>query len=548
MAQFDLHEIAFPTLDDTQIAELGDCTAATLSTYAAGDVLFHVGDRNFKFFVVRSGEIEILDPSGDRPTTIAVHGRGEFTGDVSHLNGTPAIVTAVALSDCQVYAISNELLKQVINQCPNLGDIILRAFMARRQLVRESGTFTGVRVIGSRYSPDTFRIRDFLAKNLVLFTWIDLEANPDVDQLLKHFGVSEAETPIVVCSEHMLRNPSNRVLAEAAGIRKPLERTVYDLAVVGAGPAGLAAAVYGASEGLKTLVLERTAPGGQAGSSMRIENYLGFPMGLTGSELAERAVLQANKFGAVLSIATPVTGVTFNDAYSVVALDDGETVVAKCLLVATGADYRRLEVDGCERFEGSGVFYAATPNEVQQCRGADVAVVGGGNSAGQAAVFLAGQARRVYILIRGVDLYKQMSSYLAHRIEQTANIEVLTHTSVERMLGNGQLSTIEVRNRVAGETRTLPIAALFSFIGAVPRTEWLPKEIETDARGFVRTGPTVEKLSAGATRREPFHLETSRRGVFAAGDVRANSVKRVASAVGEGSMAIQFVHEDLKEM
>ena len=425
MAQFDLHEIAFPTLDDTQIAKLGDCTAATLSTYAAGDVLFHVGDRNFNFFVVRSGEIEILDPSGDRPTTIAVHGRGEFTGDISHLNGTPAIVTAVALSDCQVYAISSELLKQVINQCPDLGDIILRAFMARRQLVRESGTFTGVRVIGSRYSPDTFRIRDFLAKNLVLFTWIDLEANPDVDQLLKHFGVSEAETPIVVCSEHMLRNPSNRVLAEAAGIRKPLERTVYDLAVVGAGPAGLAAAVYGASEGLKTLVLERTAPGGQAGSSMRIENYLGFPMGLTGSELAERAVLQANKFGAVLSIATPVTGVTFNDAYSVVALDDGETVVAKCLLVATGADYRRLEVDGCARFEGSGVFYAATQNEVQQCRGADVAVVGGGNSAGQAAVFLAGQARRVYILIRGDDLYTQMSSYLAHRIEQMANIEVL---------------------------------------------------------------------------------------------------------------------------
>ena len=350
MAQFDLHEIAFPTLTEAQIAQLGSCTGASLSKHAAGDVLVHVGDRDFKFFVVRSGEIEILDQTGDTPTTIAVHGPGEFTGDVSHLTGTPAIFTAVALSDCEVYAISGTLLKQVINQCPDLGDIILRAFMARRQLVRESGMFTGLRVVGSRYSPDTFRIRDFLAKNLVLFTWIDIEANPDVDQLLKHFGLTEADTPVVICKEHLLRNPSNRQLADAVGLHKLLERTVYDLAVVGAGPAGLAAAVYGASEGLNTVVLERTAPGGQAGSSMRIENYLGFPTGLTGSDLAERAVLQANKFGAVLSIPAPVTGVSFNGGYSVIALDGGDTVITKCLLVATGADYRRLDVEGCCAF------------------------------------------------------------------------------------------------------------------------------------------------------------------------------------------------------
>jgi thioredoxin reductase (NADPH) len=548
MANFELHEIAFPTLTDAQIAQLGSCTAASLSSYAAGDVLIHFGDREFKFFVVRSGEVEILDQTGETPKTIAIHSRGEFTGDVSHLTGTPAIFSAVALSDCEVYAISGALIKQVINQCPDLGDIILRAFMARRQLVRESGTFTGLRVIGSRYSPDTFRIRDFLAKNLVLFTWTDLEANPDVDQLLRHFGVTEAETPIVVCPQHMLRNPSNRDLADAVGILKVLERTVYDLAVVGAGPAGLAAAVYGASEGLNTVVLERTAPGGQAGSSMRIENYLGFPTGLTGSELAERAVLQANKFGAVLSVPAPVTGVTFNGGYSVIALEGGDSIITKCLLVATGADYRRLEVEGCARFEGSGVFYAATQNEVQQCRGANVVVVGGGNSAGQAAVFLAGQASQVFILIRGDDLYKQMSTYLARRIEQTANIEVLLNTSVECMLGDGHLSTIIVVNASTGEKRTLQVAALFSFIGAVPRTDWLPDDIETDAKGFVRTGPAVEKLSDGVTRREPFLLETSRRGVFAAGDVRASSVKRVASAVGEGSMAIQFVHEYLKEM
>ena len=548
MAQFDLHEIAFPSLDDTQIAKLGSCTATSVTKYTSGDVLVQVGDRDFKFFVVRSGEIEILDQTGETPTTIAVHGRGEFTGDVSHLTGTPAIFTAVALSDCEVYAISSALLKEVINQCPDLGDIILRAFMARRQLVRESGTFTGVRVIGSRYSPDTFRIREFLAKNLVLFTWTDIEANPDVDTLLRHFGVTEAETPIVVCPKHVLRNPSNRELAEGAGIRKVLERTVYDLAVVGAGPAGLAAAVYGASEGLNTVVLERTAAGGQAGSSMRIENYLGFPAGLKGSDLTEAAVIQASKFGAVLTVGTPVTGVTFNGGYSEIGLDDGQSIVAKSLLVATGADYRRLEVDGCERFEGCGVYYSATPNEAKQCKGADAAVVGGGNSAGQAAVYLAGQARSVYLLIRGGDLYKQMSSYLAHRIAGTPNIEILLDTTIEHMLGDGQLTTIEVVNRKTGDRRALNIAALFSFIGASPRTGWLPKDIETDARGFVRTGSTVEKLSDGATRREPFHLETSRRGVFAAGDVRADSVKRVASAVGEGAMAIQFVHEYLKEM
>jgi thioredoxin reductase (NADPH) len=352
----------------------------------------------------------------------------------------------------------------------------------------------------------------------------------------------------VACSEHFLRNPTNRELADVAGIRKSIEQTVYDLAVVGAGPAGLAAAVYGASEGLNTVILERTAPGGQAGSSMRIENYLGFPTGLTGSELTERAVLQANKFGALISIPAPVTSLAFTGGYSVITLDDGETVAAKCLLVATGADYRRLEVEGCARFEGSGVFYAATPNEVQQCRGSNVVVVGGGNSAGQAAVFLASQASQVYLVVRSDTLYKQMSAYLAQRIELTENVEVLLDTTVERMLGNGQLQAVEVANRRSGERRTLQAAALFSFIGAVPRTEWLPKDIETDDRGFVRTGPAVERLSDGATRRPPYLLETSRRGVFAAGDVRASSVKRVASAVGEGSMAIQFVHEYLKEM
>ena len=324
-------------------------------------------------------------------------------------------------------------------------------------------------------------------------------------------------------------------------------RKSYDLVVVGAGPAGLAAAVYGASEGLSTLVLERIGPGGQAGRSMRIENYLGFPTGITGGELAERAVVQANKFGADLPVPTPVIGLTFDDGCPVVHLDDGETVTARCLLIATGADYRRLGVEGCERFEGRGVYYAATMNEASMCRGSEVVVVGGGNSAGQAVVFLAGQVRKVYLLIRGDNLAKDMSDYLARRIEQTPNVEILCNTEVREMRGDDYLAAVDVANDKTGEARTLRVAALFSFIGAVPRTDWLPPEIERDGKGFVRTGPDLAASAHWDAQRPPFLLETSRPGVFAAGDVRSGSIKRVASAVGEGAMAVQFVHQYMKE-
>jgi thioredoxin reductase (NADPH) len=383
----------------------------------------------------------------------------------------------------------------------------------------------------------------------VLFTWVDIETDPQVDRLLKQFGVTEADTPVVACSTMLLlRNPSNRDLADRIGIRQPLEQAVYDLTVVGSGPAGLAAAVYGASEGLRTLVLERTAPGGQAGSSMRIENYLGFPTGLTGSELTDRAIIQANKFGARLAIATPVTGLVFDKTYPVVHLEGGETVTTKCLLIATGVDYRRLAVEGCEQYEGRGVYYAATVTEAQLCRGAQVVMVGGGNSAGQAAVFLAQHAGQVLLLIRGGDLYKDMSSYLAKRIEQTANIEVLYNTTIQRMRGDGHLSAVDILSSKTGQERTVETPAVFSFIGAVPRTDWLPPEIERDAQGFIRTGAALAQSPHWSGRRQPFLLETSRAGVFAAGDVRSDSVKRVASAVGEGAMAVRFVHEYLKEM
>ena len=549
MSEPNLQSVAFPTLDEEQINALGNCTDAKSRLFRDGQTLFAAGDRDMRFFIVKSGEVEIVDRSGDEPKTITVHRKGGFTGDISHLTGLPAVVSAVARGECEVYEVSRDALRRVLNQCPTISDIILQAFIARRQLLRESPNFTGLRVIGSRYSQDTFRVRDFLSKNRILFTWVDVETDPAVDGLLRQFGVSESDTPVVACGRMvLLRNPTNRQLADAVGIRQPLQNQIYDLVIIGAGPAGLAAAVYGASEGLRTVVLETSAPGGQAGGSMRIENYLGFPTGLTGSELADRAILQVNKFGAHLSVPAPVTRLAFDSGYTIVHLDGSETVTAKCLLIATGADYRRLGVEGADRFEGTGVYYAATVAEGQLCSGYQVVIVGGGNSAGQAAVFLASHAGHVLLLLRGDDLYKNMSSYLARRIEQTGNIEVLSNTTIRRMNGDTHLRSVDIASSKTGEERTVEAAGVFSFIGADPRTGWLPPEIERDAKGFVRTGADLARSRYWTSARQPFLLETSRTCVFAAGDVRSGSVKRVASAVGEGAMAVQFVHECLRHM
>jgi thioredoxin reductase (NADPH) len=545
-----LHAIAFPRLDDPQIQSLERCAGVERRRCRDGERLFQAGDRDFGFFVVLSGEVAIVDESNDPPRTLFIHHRGEFTGDVAHLTGRASVVSAAARGDVEVCGVSADGLREIMNRFPALGDLILQAFIARRQLLLESGSFVGVRVIGSRYSQSTYCIRDFLSRNHVNFTWLDLESDPEVKQLLDQLGIRESETPVVAWGRRLLlRNPSLRELAEALGLRPSLDRTTYDLAVVGAGPAGLAAAVYAASEGLSTIVLEQSAHGGQAGTSARIENYLGFPIGISGSELTERAVLQAGKFGAVLPVATCVTGLSFENAYSILRLEGGETISAKCLLIATGAVYRRLTDAGCEPFEGRGVYYAATRNEAQMCRDATVVVVGGGNSAGQGAVFLASLARKVVLVIRHADLRRDMSSYLAKRIEDTPNIEVLPNTAVRRMHGDEVLAGVEVENLETRERRTIQTPALFSFIGASPRTEWLPSEIERDEKGFLRTGLDLAQSSGWrGSRRQPFLLETSRPGVFAAGDVRAGSVKRVASAVGEGAMTVQFVHEYLKKM
>lgn len=539
---------AFPVLDEKQIQAVAEF--AKCKTYADGDVLFRAGETDFMFHIVKKGAIKIIDRSSGEPCTLLTHEVGEFTGDLANLTGRTSNVDGIAVGETEVYEVCEPDLRHIIAERPGLSDIILQTFIARARALSENESFTGLRVIGSRFSTDTFRIRDFLSKNHVLYTYFDFETDKEVGALLKVFDVKETDLPVVGYGQDwLLKNPWNDELAEKIGIKRDvIGNKIFDLAIVGAGPAGLAAAVYGASEGLNTIVLEQMAAGGQAGTSSKIENYLGFPTGLSGAELAGRATLQAEKFGALLSIPSEVKQLEFANDLSVLHLKGGKTLRAKALVIATGANYRKLDVPNREKFDGAGVYYAATQMEAQICGGDQVIVVGGGNSAGQASIFLSETARRVIHIIRGDDLSKSMSDYLVQRIYQTKNIELLTETEITKMDGGEHLEEVELTNRKTSETRTERVAGVFSFIGASPCTKWLPEEIETDEKGFVSTGAHVAGSKKWTLQRPPFYLETSRAGVFAAGDVRCDSVKRVASSVGEGSMTIAFVHQYLSKL
>ncbi|CAN5804155.1 FAD-dependent oxidoreductase [soil metagenome] len=539
-----------PTLREDQI-EILKRYGQTRKT-EVGDILFRAGDTQNDFIVVLEGEVDVVDDFAGEARTVGVFLPGRFLGELNMLTGQAMYLSAMVRKDGEVLAIPRERLKEVVTEEPNLSDIILRAFLARRSYMMRTGV--GLRIIGSRHSSDARRLREFAARNRLPHVWIELEEDPGAEALLERFGAKPSEAPVTIWQgEEVLKNPTNPEFAHAVGLEidVPWERT-YDLVVVGAGPAGLGASVYGASEGLSTLALESVALGGQAGTSSRIENYPGFPAGLSGFELASRVLVQADKFGARTAVPQEAIGLRREDGHYTVELSDGGEVAARSVIAASGARYRRLKVARLGRFEGVSVHYAATEAEALRCEGDEVAVVGGGNSAGQAALFLAGRTRKVYLLIRGEDLSKSMSRYLVDRIMNTENVELLARTEVRELLGEDRLEGIFVEDNRSGAHRTLGARALFAFIGAEANTSWLQGAVELDERGFVLTGKELEgtALGEGAWQerlREPYLQETSMPGVFAAGDVRSGSIKRCASAVGEGAMAVRLVHQYLAD-
>jgi thioredoxin reductase (NADPH) len=465
------------------------------------------------------------------------------------LSGRAALVMARVAADGEVLELSAPALREAVDEEPELGEVIVKAFLMRRSLLLSDG-FAGLKIIGSRFSVDAHGLRDFATRNAIPFTWIDLESDPQAEQLLRQLGIPASDTPVVIGREgKFLRRPSIQELASCAGLGITLDPAeMHDLVVVGAGPAGLAAAVYGASEGLDVVVLERLATGGQAGTSSRIENYLGFPAGISGPELTRNALLQAQRFGARITVPGIVARLGVEEGVRIVTLEDGTTLRTRCVLVATGVSYRRLDLPRFREFEGAGVYYAATDLEARLCRGDDVVVVGAGNSAGQAIVHLSRYARTVHVVVRGDDLGKSMSRYLVDRVEHIANVVIHRGAVVSAVEGDGHLAAVRIRGG-AGETG-VSTPALFLFIGADPNTSWLSGCLDLDGRGFVLTGAQLPRETADQPRwtalgRTPFLLETSLPGVFAAGDVRSGSVKRCASAVGEGAITVSFVHQHI---
>jgi thioredoxin reductase (NADPH) len=540
----------FPVLTAAQIGRLA--AHGQRRHVQPGEVLVGPGLAEHSLFVVVAGELEVVRVSRGSEQVFTRHRPGQFSGEISTLVGRRPVATLRAAEGSEVIELRRDALLALVQEDAEFSEILMRAFILRRALLFADGV-GDVLILGSEFSPRTLAIRDFLARNAHPARYIDLDRDSTAQELLDHFQVSADEIPLVVCGELLLRNPDNAQIADCLGFNLAIdvdERHLRDVVIVGAGPAGLGAAVYAASEGLDVLLIETSSPGGQAGASMRIENYLGFPSGITGQELATRAFTQAQKFGAQAMIARSAARLGRDQGSYFVEIDDGRRVRARTVVIASGAEYRGLPVDDVSRFNNAGVYYLASPAEAQLCKGEAVIVVGGGNSAGQAAVFLANTASRVIVVVRR-DLAGSMSRYLVRRIEESPSIEVWARCEVVAVEGGRYLERVRCRNGQTGVETVESVRHLFVMTGAVPATRWLGDCVAFDDRGFVKTGPQLTGqdlyLAQWPLARAPHLLETSRPGVFAVGDVRGGNIKRVASAVGEGAIAVAFIHQVLRE-
>ena len=536
----------FPTLSAVQIARIE--RLARRRTVEQGEILVEVGDAVVPFFVVLSGALESIRVHDHAEERIARLDPGQFTGEMNMLSGRRSLFRLRAAEAGEVLEVTPDGLRRIVQGDSELSELLMRAYILRRVslIARHQGNAL---LLGSRHSAATLRLREFLTRNNQPFTYLDVEHDADVQPLLDRFQVHADEIPLVICrGELLLRCPTTQELAECLGLNPELDAcTVHDVIVVGAGPSGLAAAVYAASEGLSVVVLETNAPGGQAGSSSKIENYLGFPTGVSGQALAGRAYAQAQKFGAEVLIARSATRLDCSRTPYAIELDGGARILGRSIVLACGAQYRRIDCEEALRFEGNGVYYGATHMEAQLCADDEVIVVGGGNSAGQAAVFLASNTKHVHMLVRSAGLAETMSRYLIRRIEEHSGITLRTHTEIEALEGDPDLERVRWRNSQTGIEETREIQHVFLMMGADPNTAWLDGCVARDEKGFVKTGSDLSpnELTGWPLARAPHMLETSRPGVFAVGDVRSGSVKRVASAVGEGSICVQLVHKFL---
>jgi len=540
----------FPRLTPAQIERIA--SVGRRCEVPAGEVLIERGDQNTRFYVVLSGAIEIVQP-GAVERQIVVHGPGNFTGEINMLSARRSLARARAAVASSLIVLDRDDLRSLVQRDSELSEILMRAFILRRLALMTEANQDLV-LLGSHHSADTMRIKEFLTRNGQPFTYQDVETDPSVQTLLDRFHVGVNEVPVILCEGgHLLKNPSIELLASLVGLAPTLDpEKIRDVVIVGGGPAGLAAAVYGASEGLDVLVLESTAPGGQAGTSSRIENYLGFPTGISGQELAGRALSQAEKFGAEVAIGRTAARLDCDSRPYRIHLTDGEVVRTRSIIIASGVRYRRLELPSLARFEGAGIFYSATHLEAQFCEGQEVAIVGGGNSAGQAAVFLSQLAAHVHMLVRGPGLAESMSRYLIQRIEGIRNITLRTRSQIDSLEGGDRLERVCWRHAETGERETRDIGNLFLMTGADPHTAWLEGCVLLDDKKFVKTGTDILADELAGTSwsltRPPYLMETSIPGVFCVGDARSASVKRVASAVGEGSICIQLLHRALQEL